>query len=76
MSFGAVPIVINAGGQPEIVTNGDNGFLWSTEEELLEYTHKVAVDKELYKNLSLRATETSKKFTVERFCDELNHLIW
>lgn len=76
MSYGAVPIVINAGGQPEIVTDLDNGLLWNTEEELIENTHKVAVDKELYKKLSERAYETSTNFTTERFCEELNHLIW
>jgi len=76
MSFGAVPIVINVGGQPEIVKNNDNGFLWNTEEELIELTHKVIVDKELYKKVTERAIETSKNFTTERFCEELNHLVW
>jgi len=76
MSYGQVPIVINAGGQPEIVVDNDNGFLWDTEEELLSHTHKVAVDKELLENLSKRAIDTSKNFSEERFCEELNHLIW
>lgn len=76
MSHGAVPIVINAGGQPEIVKEGDNGFLWEKEDALLEKTHKIAVDKNLYLQLSEKATETARRFTVERFCEELNHLIW
>jgi hypothetical protein len=28
MSAGAVPVVLNTGGQREIVTHGDDGFLW------------------------------------------------
>ncbi|MDO8269614.1 MAG: glycosyltransferase, partial [Candidatus Levybacteria bacterium] len=76
MSYGAVPVVINAGGQPEIVKDSDNGFLWDSEEELLEQTHRLAVDKELLKKMSERAMESSQRFSVERFCEELNHLIW
>ena len=76
MSHGCVPVVINAGGQKEIVNDNDNGFVWDTEEELIEKTHKVAVDKELYKRLSERAIESSARFSNERFCEELNHLIW
>lgn len=76
MSHGEVPIVINAGGQPEIVKEGENGFLWSTEEELVEKTHKVVVDKELYSRMSENAVESSNTFSYARFCEELNHLIW
>lgn len=76
MAHGAVPVVINAGGQPEIVKDGDNGFLWDTKEKLVELTHKLAVDKDLYSSMSGRAVETSQNFTEKRFCEELNHLIW
>lgn len=76
MSYGQVPIVINAGGQPEIVIDCDNGFLWNTEEELISATHKVAIDKDLMKKISERAHQTSHNFSKNRFCEELNHLIW
>lgn len=76
MSYGCVPIVINAGGQKEIVKDGDNGFLWDTEEELVEKTHKVAVDKDLLMKVGERAIESSERFSNERFSEELNHLIW
>ncbi len=76
MSYGAIPIVISAGGQPEIVKNNENGFLWTTQDELVSATHKVAVDKDLYIKIQEKAVEASKRFTKERFCEELNHLIW
>ena len=76
MSHGCIPVVINAGGQKEIVNDGDNGFLWNTEDELVEKTHAIAVNKEDLKRIAERAVESSERFSNERFCEELNHLIW
>lgn len=76
MSYGQVPVVINAGGQPEIVKDNENGFLWSTQEELIKATHKVAVDHDLFVKIQKNAIDSSKRFTKERFCEELSHLIW
>lgn len=76
MSYGSIPIVIDAGGQPEIVRDGESGFLWNTQEELIEKTHKVAIDKELFSRVSEKAKEASENFTTERFCEELDHLVW
>lgn len=38
MSASCVPVVVNNGGQREIVTHGLNGFLWNTVEELVAQT--------------------------------------
>lgn len=76
MSHGAVPIVINAGGQPEIVKDNENGFLWESEDELIKKTHKVAVDKNLFLRIQEGAIDSSHRFNIDRFCEELNHLIW
>lgn len=76
MSYGAVPIVINAGGQKEIVKHNDNGFLWNSIDELVEFTHKIAVDKDLFKRIAERAKETSKDFSKKRFDEDLKHIIW
>lgn len=38
MSAGCVPIVINRGGQKEIVSHGESGYLWNTIDELVELT--------------------------------------
>ncbi len=76
MSYGAIPIVINAGGQTEIVKNGENGFTWEAEEDLIKLTHKLAVDSKLFDRIQESSIESSKRFTKDRFCEELNHLIW
>ncbi len=34
MAAGAVPFVFSGGGQTEIVTHGENGFLWKSRDEL------------------------------------------
>jgi len=38
MSAGCVPIVINKGGQKEIVEHQQNGFLWDTPQQLIQQT--------------------------------------
>ena len=41
MSAGCIPIVINKGGQKEIVDEGINGYKWNNEKELIEKTRYV-----------------------------------
>lgn len=71
MSAGCVPVVINGGGQPEIVSHGENGFLWNTEEELIECCWKVIKDEHLFERLSASAEAASTKFGVERYQREV-----
>jgi glycosyltransferase involved in cell wall biosynthesis len=75
MGAGVVPVVINAGGQKEIVSEGINGFLWDTIDELELKTLKLAKDDSLLKKLSLKAITSSKKFSKEKFYQEVNDLI-
>ncbi len=74
MAAGAVPVVIQAGGQTEIVTNGVNGFLWNTEEELLKKTEEIIENENLRKSLSKNAQEKAQDFSSERFAKELNKI--
>lgn len=76
MAYRSVPVVVNAGGQKEIVKDGETGYLWDTTDELIQKTHKLVIDKELLSQLAQNAQVSSKTFTVERFSEELNHLIW
>ena len=75
MSAGAVPVVINAGGQKEIVKEGETGFLWDTLDELKSKTLKLTKDEILLNKLSEKASLFAKKFGKDRFCQEVNELI-
>lgn len=75
MGAGCVPVVINAGGQKEIVTQGENGLLWNSEKELLQKTERVINDHSLWKNLSENAIRRAKDFSGESFCIAISQLI-
>jgi len=75
MSAGCVPVVINAGGQKEIVTDGENGFLWDSIEELQAKTLKLIKDESLLSKLSKQAVESAQKFSTEKFYQAVNNLI-
>lgn len=66
-----VPIVINGGGQKEIVEHGVNGFRFSTVKELEEYTLKVINDEQLREEISRKAYDRSHCFTSQIFEENL-----
>lgn len=67
MAAGCVPIVINKGGQSEIVEHGVNGFLWDTLEELKQYTLRVARDEQLRVQMADAARARAQQFSTENF---------
>ena len=67
MAAGCVPVVINRGGQREIVRHGVDGFLWETLDELREYTLRVARDEPLRARMSESARERARLFSREAF---------
>jgi len=75
MGVGAVPVVINAGGQKEIVEDGVNGFLWESSEEFKEKTIKLIKSDKLLKKMSEEAYARSKYFSEESFCKRVYDLI-
>ncbi len=75
MGAGVVPVVINAGGQKEIVTEGKNGFLWDSIAELQLKTLRLIRSNLLLERVSKQAILSVKKFDKERFCQEINDLI-
>ncbi len=75
MGAGAVPVVINAGGQREIVKNSVNGFLWDTLEELQIKTLELINNEKLLNDLSKNAKEKAKDFSEEKFSETVSGFI-
>jgi len=67
MASGAVPVVINKGGQPEIISQGLNGYLWDDLDELKKYSWQLINDPILLQKLSINALRDSKQFNTESF---------
>jgi glycosyltransferase involved in cell wall biosynthesis len=62
MSAGCVPVVVNRGGQPEIVEHGVSGFLWNTLDELRQFTRQLAGDDALWARMSQAARDRARQF--------------
>jgi glycosyltransferase involved in cell wall biosynthesis len=75
MGEGVVPVVINSGGQKEIVTDGKNGLLWDTEEELLKKTKELGSNDRLWQELSKNAIIRAQDFSQEKFFERVRALI-
>jgi glycosyltransferase involved in cell wall biosynthesis len=75
MASGAVPIVINLGGQKEIVQQGESGFLWNSEPELIDFTMEVIQNQKLMDKLAKGAISRSKIFGKENFCKNIDNLV-
>lgn len=75
MAAGCVPVVINKGGQREIVQHGVSGFLWNTTEELKEYTYLLMRDKQLRAQMSEAARARAQFFSKEMFVDRFQKLL-
>lgn len=75
MSAGCVPVVINKGGQPEIVRNELDGFLWNNVEELIKYTVRLASEEDLCKAMSDSSIKRSQMFSNTNFEKELKRIL-
>ncbi len=75
MASGCVPIVYNGGGLPEIVRDGQDGFLWNTTDDLIHITQTCITQKDLVKKMRHNAQDRAKMFTVRKFCDAFDQLL-
>lgn len=73
MSAGAVPLVYQAGGQPEIVTDTKNGYLWTTVDELVQKTEFIINNPLLLSALAMEASKSSSTFNMERFIHDFTN---
>lgn len=67
MESGAVPVVIDKGGQREIVDEGINGFRWTTLKSLGDATRMLIEDRSLCNTLAEAAVAKSKRYSLEEF---------
>jgi len=75
MGVGAVPLVVNSGGQKEIVEEGVNGYLWDSLEELVSKTQVIIRDSDKRRDLADHAVTRSKDFSIELFEESLKRII-
>jgi glycosyltransferase involved in cell wall biosynthesis len=75
MAAGCIPVVINKGGQPEIVEHGQSGFLWDTLSELQAQTLELINNPDLIKKISKNALQRSKVFGVDQFQMRVDELL-
>lgn len=70
-----VPIVIDGGGQREIVEQGECGFRFSTVEELHEFTLRCVNDPDLRHRLAQRAYERSHLYGCDVFKEGVERIL-
>lgn len=75
MSAGAVPVVINTGGQAEIVAHGVNGFVWEHLSTLTAYTRRLANDPGLRTTLSQQAIADSQQYSKANFLARMDTIV-
>lgn len=75
MAGGCVPVVIGKGGQLEIVDEGKNGFLWKTEDELIDKSLKLIRDEKLREKISEKSIKKSSMFGKEVFESSIKSLV-
>lgn len=75
MNSGCVPLVINKGGQKEIVENNVDGYLWDTIDELVDKTLFIIRNNQQYLKLQKSALATSQKFSKKVFNSNFQAII-
>ena len=74
MSQGLAPISFPVGVAPEIISNGENGFIVHTIEEAEEKINLLLKDTVLRHRLSLNAKETAKQFKPDIMSEKIINL--
>ena len=74
MSRGLVPVIYSVGVAPEVIHNGENGFIVSSQAEAIEKTELILKDTELRRLLSREAIKTAKQFSGNVIAKKLSDL--
>ena len=66
----------NSGGTPEVITHGKTGFLYDTQEELVECMARMVGNPELGRQLGLEGWRVAReKFAVEDYAGNVYNVI-
>lgn len=74
MAGGSIPIVIEKGGQREIVEYGQSGFLWNDPKKCKELTLKNIKNEGLRKKIALQAVKRAGDFSKKIFEKQISRL--
>ena len=75
MASGAVPVVINKGGQPEVIGENLKDLLWDSKDEAINKTIALIKKPEERNKLSKKVVERSRNFSKEQFKKTLLEMI-
>lgn len=71
MSQGLVPISFPVGVAPEIIEDGENGFIVSTEKEAEERVRELLKDNQKRLSMATKAKQTAQKFSSVNIATDL-----
>lgn len=75
MSAGCIPIVINKGGQKEIVDEGVNGYKWNSIDELIRKSKIVLEDETIQTSLFASAKKKALNYSAEVFSEQVKKIL-
>lgn len=70
MSLGIPAVVSNYGGNPGVITNGENGYLFESQNtnDFVKYLKKIIDEKEVYQYMQKKSKEIfQQKFTAKNY---------
>jgi len=71
MSQGLIPVTYSVGVAPEIIINGNNGFIVRNQKEAIEITKKIINNKTRRRRMSINAIATAQQFRSDLMANKL-----
>ncbi len=71
MSQGLIPVSYPVGVAPEIIRNGENGYIVTSQNEAIEKVQLIINDEDLRKKMSAESIKTAKQFSSEKITRQL-----
>ena len=76
MAAACIPIVVKKGGLTEIVTHAENGYLWESTDELIDYTLQLLGKERKILTIQKKAQERAVDFDVSVFEKSFDNLLY